>query len=147
MPRVVLGGIVGAMLSLAGASYQGVFRNPLVDPYLLGAAAGAGLGATLVFTTLRGVDAGWLVDPAPAAAFVVAIVTVFVTYVVGASFGGNRTGVTLVLAGVAVSSLADRRSRRSSCSATSRSSARSTTGSSVGCRRRGGPTSGWCCRT
>jgi iron complex transport system permease protein len=42
MPRVVLAGIVGAMLSLAGASYQGVFRNPLVDPYLLGAAAGAG---------------------------------------------------------------------------------------------------------
>ena len=49
LPRVVLAGIVGAMLSLAGASYQGVFRNPLVDPYLLGAAAGAGLGATLVF--------------------------------------------------------------------------------------------------
>ena len=58
MPRVVLGGIVGAMLSLAGASYQGVFRNPLVDPYLLGAAAGAGLGATLVFTVLRVVDRG-----------------------------------------------------------------------------------------
>ena len=40
LPRVVLAGIVGSMLSLAGASYQGVFRNPLVDPYLLGAAAG-----------------------------------------------------------------------------------------------------------
>ena len=45
-----------AMLSLAGASYQGVFRNPLVDPYLLGAAAGAGLGATLVFTVGRDAD-------------------------------------------------------------------------------------------
>jgi hypothetical protein len=44
MPRVVLGGLVGAMLSVAGASYQGVFRNPLVDPYLLGTAAGAGSG-------------------------------------------------------------------------------------------------------
>ena len=44
MPRVVLGGLVGGMLSIAGASYQGVFRNPLVDPYLLGVAAGAGLG-------------------------------------------------------------------------------------------------------
>jgi len=106
MPRVVLGGIVGAMLSLAGASYQGVFRNPLVDPYLLGAAAGAGLGATLIFTVWRSATAGWPIDPAPAAAFVVAIVTVFVTYLVGASFGGNRTGVTLVLAGVAVSALA-----------------------------------------
>lgn len=106
MPRVVLGGIVGATLSLAGASYQGVFRNPLVDPYLLGAAAGAGLGATLVFTVMRSASANWPVDPAPAMAFLVALVTVFVTYVVGGSFGGDRTGVTLVLAGVAVSALA-----------------------------------------
>ncbi len=65
MPRVVLAGVVGAMLSLAGASYQGVFRNPLVDPYLLGAAAGAGLGATIVFTVARSATAGWPVDPAP----------------------------------------------------------------------------------
>lgn len=106
MPRVVLGGIVGAMLSLAGASYQGVFRNPLVDPYLLGAAAGAGLGATLVFTVLRSATAEWPVDPAPAIAFIVAVATVFLTYAVGASFGGSRTGVMLVLAGVAVTSLA-----------------------------------------
>ena len=48
-PRVVLAAIVGATLSLSGASFQGVFRNPLVDPYLLGVAAGARLGATLVF--------------------------------------------------------------------------------------------------
>jgi len=106
MPRVVLGALVGATLSIAGASYQGVFRNPLVDPYLLGAAAGAGLGATLVFTVLRSATAGWPIQPAPAAAFLFAVVTVFVTYVVGASFGGLRTGVTLVLAGVAVTSLA-----------------------------------------
>src|SRR6266508_1913291 len=47
-PRVVLGILVGAMLASAGAAYQGVFRNPLAGPYLLGAAAGAGLGATVV---------------------------------------------------------------------------------------------------
>ena len=41
IPRVVLGALVGAMLATAGASYQGVFRNPLADPYLLGVAAGA----------------------------------------------------------------------------------------------------------
>ena len=58
MPRVVLGGLVGGMLSIAGASYQGVFRNPLVDPYLLGVAAGAGLGATIALTTGRGVTVG-----------------------------------------------------------------------------------------
>lgn len=103
-PRVVLGAIVGAMLSIAGASYQGVFRNPLVDPYLLGAAAGAGLGATVVFTILRDATDGWAVDPAPVVAFAGAVVTVFLTYVVGAAFGSDGAGVRLVLAGVAVTS-------------------------------------------
>lgn len=104
LPRVVLAGIVGAMLSLAGAGYQGVFRNPLVDPYLLGAAAGAGLGATLVFAFGRVSTSHWAVDPLPLAAFVGALAAVLVTYLVGASFGG--TGLSLVLAGVAVASLA-----------------------------------------
>jgi iron complex transport system permease protein len=110
MPRVVLAGLVGAMLSIGGASYQGVFRNPLVDPYLLGAAAGAGLGATIVFTIGRDATAGWPIDPAPTVAFVLALLTVFLTYVVGTAFGGSargaaRTGITLVLAGVAMVSL------------------------------------------
>ncbi len=103
LPRVVLAGIVGAMLSLAGASYQGVFRNPLVDPYLLGAAAGAGLGATLVFVYGSGTTSGWVVDPLPLAAFLGALTAVFVTYTVGASFGGST--LSLVHAGVAVAAL------------------------------------------
>ncbi len=103
LPRVVLAGIVGAMLSVAGASYQGVFRNPLVDPYLLGAAAGAGLGATLVFAFGRSATLDWPVDPLPLAAFVGALAAVLVTYSVGASFGGSS--LTLVLAGVAVAAL------------------------------------------
>jgi iron complex transport system permease protein len=102
MPRVLLGGLVGGMLSIAGASYQGVFRNPLVDPYLLGAAAGAGLGATLALTAGRGATESWPVDPVPTVAFAFAVLTVGVTYFVGSSFGGSRSGVTLVLAGVAV---------------------------------------------
>ena len=106
MPRVLLGGLVGAMLSVAGASYQGVFRNPLVDPYLLGAAAGAGLGATIVLTVARDEVSSWPIDPVPSAAFVMAVATVLVTYTVGAAFGrSSRTGVTLVLAGVAVVSM------------------------------------------
>src|SRR5690349_4670521 len=48
LPRVVLASLVGAALAISGGAYQGVFRNPLADPYLLGAAAGAGLAATLV---------------------------------------------------------------------------------------------------
>jgi len=101
----VLAGIVGATLSLGGASYQGVFRNPLVDPYLLGAAAGGGLGATIVFTTVGSDRLDWPVDPVPLVAFVFALGTVALTYLVGASFGGMRTSSTLVLAGVAMVSL------------------------------------------
>jgi iron complex transport system permease protein len=105
MPRVVLAGVVGAMLSLAGAGYQGVFRNPLVDPYLLGVAGGAGLGATLVIAFGRGTTRHWIVDPLPLAAFAGAIAAVAITYLVGASFGAVRSPTTLVLAGVAMASL------------------------------------------
>jgi len=105
MPRVALAAIVGAMLSLAGASYQGVFRNPLVDPYLLGAAGGAGLGATIVIAYGRAATSEWIVDPLPLAAFLGAIAAVTITYLAGAAFGSLRTSTTLVLAGVAVASL------------------------------------------
>jgi len=101
VPRVVLGGLVGATLAMAGASYQGVFRNPLADPYLLGVAAGAGLGATLAVAFLPG-RAGWPVDPLPLAAFAGAIVAVAATYVLGRSGTRNRSTATLILAGVAV---------------------------------------------
>ena len=54
VPRVLMAALVGGMLSMAGAGYQGVFRNPLADPYLLGAAAGAGVGATLMIVLVPG---------------------------------------------------------------------------------------------
>jgi iron complex transport system permease protein len=99
VPRVVLGGLVGGTLALAGASYQGVFRNPLADPYLLGVAAGAGLGATVAIGV--GVPAaGWLL---PLAAFAGALVGVGATYSL-ARIGGPRRTATLILAGVAVAS-------------------------------------------
>lgn len=101
MPRVMLGVIVGSMLSVAGAAYQGVFRNPLADPYLLGAGAGAGLGATLAIA--YGPEAtGWFLDPLPLAAFFGAIAGVALAYVLGYSVRSGRTAVTLILAGVAV---------------------------------------------
>ena len=105
-PRVALAALVGAMLSLAGASYQGVFRNPLVDPYLLGVAAGAGLGATIAFTVNRDATATWPINPVPIAAFVGGVIAVALTYTVGTAFGRSRSATTLVLAGVAVTSLA-----------------------------------------
>ena len=62
VPRVVLAALVGSTLALSGATYQGVFRNALADPYLLGVAAGAGLGATLAISpavgAIVGVEAG-----------------------------------------------------------------------------------------
>ena len=65
MPRLVLGGLVGSMLAVAGASYQGVFSNPLADPYLLGVASGAGLGATIA--VVAGAAASNLACRSPAA--------------------------------------------------------------------------------
>ena len=104
-PRVVLAALVGSTLSLAGASYQGVFRNPLVDPYLLGVAAGAGLGATIVITVNRSGSSSWIIDPLPLAAFLGGLVAVLVTYVVGSRVRGESNSTSLVLAGVAVTSL------------------------------------------
>jgi iron complex transport system permease protein len=103
MPRVVLGGLVGAMLAISGAAYQGVFRNPLADPYLLGVAAGAGLGATLAVAYLPfGTD--WPINPLPMAAFAGALIGVAATYMLGRSGGRARGTATLILAGVAVAS-------------------------------------------
>jgi iron complex transport system permease protein len=101
-PRVVLGLLVGAMLASAGAAYQGVFRNPLADPYLLGAAAGAGLGATLVIAYGEGAAASR--DLRTIAAFVGAVLGVAVAYLISRSVGGGRTTATLILAGVTVAS-------------------------------------------
>ena len=100
VPRVVLAALVGAMLALAGGTYQGVFRNPLADPYLLGVAAGAGLGATIAIAYL---PAGLRGQRAlPIAAFVGGSVAVMLTYAVGRSARRERDAATFVLAGVTV---------------------------------------------
>jgi iron complex transport system permease protein len=100
-PRVVLGVLVGGTLAIAGAAYQGVFRNPLADPYLLGAAAGANLGATLAIafapgTSLLGVNV------VPLAAFAGAGAAVAGAYALGRSVTGLRSSTGLILAGVAI---------------------------------------------
>ena len=102
LPRVVLGLLVGSTLSLCGASYQGVFRNPLADPYLLGAAAGAGLGVTIVI--VGAAEGSITPTSAPLAAFVGALGAVALSYVLGTSAGGRTSTASLILAGVAVAS-------------------------------------------
>jgi iron complex transport system permease protein len=99
LPRVVLGGLVGAALAVAGAAFQGVFRNPLADPFLLGAAAGAGIGATLVVVTAPATT-GWIVGPLPLAAFAGALGGVGLSWLLGRSAGGGTA--VLLLAGIAV---------------------------------------------
>ncbi|GAA1513909.1 iron ABC transporter permease [Sphaerisporangium rubeum] len=98
VPRVLLAALVGGMLAMAGAGYQGVFRNPLADPYLLGAAAGAGFTATLMIVL---VDVDALV---PLAAFGGAAGGVLLAYALGRTAGRGGGTATLLLAGIAVSS-------------------------------------------
>ena len=86
LPRVIVAGLVGAALAASGAGYQAVFRNPLADPYLLGAAAGAGLGATIAVAYG---PTGALELTVPIAAFIGALVGVGLAYGLGrSSLGG-----------------------------------------------------------
>jgi iron complex transport system permease protein len=104
LPRTVLIALVGAALAGSGAAYQGLFRNPLADPYLIGVASGAGLGAILAmsvrwpYTTL-----GLLA--VPLAAFLSSLLTVYLVYTF-ANIGKTVPTTNLILAGVAVSSFA-----------------------------------------
>ncbi len=104
LPRTVLIALVGAALAGSGAAYQGLFRNPLADPYLIGVASGAGLGAVLAmsikwpYTTL-----GLLA--VPLAAFIASLLTVYLVYIF-ANIGGTVPTTNLILAGVAFSSFA-----------------------------------------
>lgn len=101
LPRVLLAAIVGGLLAIAGAGYQGVFRNPLADPYLLGAAAGAGLTTTAAIVFTGGdIEAIGI----PAAAFAGAVGGVLLAYALGSVAGRGGGTATLVLAGVAVTS-------------------------------------------
>lgn len=101
LPRIVLAMVVGAALSTAGTTFQGVFRNPLADPYLLGVSAGAGLGATIAIIWKPLASLGFY--SIPATAFVGAVLAAFLVYRL-ATFGGHTSGVSLLLSGVAVGS-------------------------------------------
>ncbi len=103
LPRVLLAGLVGATLGLSGAAYQGVFRNPLAEPYLIGVASGAAVGATLIIISPLYV-AAWIFSPMPPAAFAGALIAVVLAY--GLARTAGRVGATsLILSGVAVSSM------------------------------------------
>ncbi len=100
LPRVLLAALVGAALATSGAVYQTVFRNPLADPYLLGTAAGAGLGATIAIVSGGGAMHAQL----PIYAFIGGVLAVLATF---AFAGGVQADPrALLLAGIAVASFA-----------------------------------------
>ena len=104
LPHMALVALTGAALASSGAAYQGLFRNPLADPYLIGVASGAGLGAVLVMSL------HWPSDllgfySVPVGAFLGAVLTVGVVYYL-ARLGGSVATTTLILAGVAASAFA-----------------------------------------
>ena len=104
LPRTILIALVGAALAGSGATYQGLFRNPLADPYLIGVASGAGLGAIIAMSikwpyTMLGLFA------VPLAAFISSVLTVYLVYKF-AQIGRTVPTTNLILSGVAVSSFA-----------------------------------------
>jgi iron complex transport system permease protein len=104
LPRVVFMALTGAALAPAGAAYQGLFRNPLADPYLVGVASGAGLGATLALVfQLPGTFLG--LSAVPVSAFVGALLTVGLV-ILSAQVGRSMPVSTMLLAGVAIGAFA-----------------------------------------
>ncbi len=104
LPRTALIALIGAALAASGAAYQGLFRNPLADPYLIGVASGAGLGAIIAMSvewpyTKLGLLA------VPMAAFIASLLTVYLVYTF-AHIGRTVPTTNLILAGVAISSFA-----------------------------------------
>ncbi len=115
MPRVIAAALVGAALATAGAMFQGLLRNPLADPFLIGTSGGASLGAVVGIvapTTLTAIgisSASWSISgfgSTPVAAFVGALAATALVYRL-ARVGGRTPIVPLLLAGFAVSSVLD----------------------------------------
>ncbi len=104
LPHMALMLLTGAALGSSGAAYQGLFRNPLADPYLLGVASGAGLGAVAVLAWQGTQHSQGGMFLLPAAAFAGALLTVALVYVL-ARVDGQAPATTLILAGVALGSL------------------------------------------
>jgi len=100
LPRIILAALVGAALAVAGAAMQGVFRNPMASPYVLGISAGAAFGASLAIVT----GISWLSGQlaVPSMAFLFCFLTLFLVYSISRTKGGFVPVETLLLAGIAV---------------------------------------------
>ena len=103
LPRVITACLVGGSLGIAGVGFQGLFRNPLADPYVIGASSGAGLGVTLA--VVLGFQVNLLgLSSIALSAVVGSLLAVAIVFAIG-SVGRGSSVLTLLLAGVAVSSM------------------------------------------
>jgi ABC-type Fe3+-siderophore transport system permease subunit len=104
MPVVIGSALVGSALAVAGVLFQGMLRNPLADPYLIGTSSGAALGAAIAFVLPFDTVYGSLFPLTPLLAFAGAVLTVMLVYAI-ARVGGQTPVVTLLLAGVVVNAV------------------------------------------
>lgn len=103
LPRVLVAGLVGSGLGMAGVAYQGLFRNPLADPYIVGASNGAALGAVLVIVMRWSLPGPAGVGPVSVGAFLGSLGTAALVYFIAAT--GRTSPPVLLLAGVVVSAM------------------------------------------
>ncbi len=96
LPRIILGALVGSALAVAGAAMQGLFKNPMADPYVIGISSGAALGATLA--VVLGVQG---IFSMPLLAFMGALSSAFLVYSI-ARVDGQMQMETVLLSGIAV---------------------------------------------
>src|SRR6266702_2202172 len=104
MPLVIGTALVGAALAVAGVLFQGMLRNPLADPYLIGSSSGAALGAAIAFVLPFDTVYGSFFPLTPLLAFAGAMLTVLLVYAI-ARVGGQTPVVTLLLAGVVMNAV------------------------------------------
>jgi iron complex transport system permease protein len=107
LPRVALAALVGAALAISGAAQQGVLRNPLAEPYLLGVSGGAAAGTVLALTMGLVREAGGALSLLPLAGFAGSVVAVALVLLVARAAGGEGDRRTLLMAGVVVGAFAN----------------------------------------
>lgn len=99
LPRILCGILIGAGLSLAGASYQGLFKNPMVSPAILGASSGAGFGASLGILLSFNMIAIQLIS------FLFGLIAVIIVYLISLSMKTSDKSLSLILSGIIINTL------------------------------------------
>jgi iron complex transport system permease protein len=103
LPRLLLALGVGASLGISGAAFQGLFRNSLADPYIIGASSGASLGAGLALAF--GLSLNFPLSPVPLCAFAGSLTAVFLAFAISRAAGNPPPAAALLLAGTSIGAL------------------------------------------